>query len=122
MPISDRKKHNQNYNHRHRQTRKRLAVIVEAGNAICWRCLKPIAAGSSWHVGHNGTDAYGRAMHATGPTGPTEHMRCNTQDGGRRGGHATAAKYFGKAPRVEVNQFGWPPGYTAQACDTTREW
>ena len=120
MPISDSRKHNAAYGHRHRQVRKRLAVIVESGKAICWRCLKPIAPGSSWDVGHDGVDAYGRPVHAKGPTGPTEHSRCNRRDGGRNGGYVTAAKYFGKpAPGLKPGDL---PGTQYSTCDTSRDW
>ena len=55
-----------------------VAERVEAGQAICWRCGKPIAPGTKWHLGHSDVDRH----YYAGP----EHVRCSTAAGGRNGG------------------------------------
>jgi hypothetical protein len=52
----------------HRTARKHLGREVASGVALCWRCGRPIAPGSKWHVGHD--DAGERIMGA-------EHASCN---------------------------------------------
>ena len=74
--------HSVKYGLPHRAVRKRLEPIVAAGNAVCWRCGKPIAPGSEWHLGHDDT--------GTRWMGP-EHKKCNLSDAGRK----RAAQLFG---------------------------
>lgn len=71
------------YGWAHQQARAAWRPVVDDGGVGCARCGRPIAPGSPWDLGHT---ADRRAY-----TGP-EHMRCNRQDGGRRGGWAKRAK------------------------------
>jgi hypothetical protein len=57
------------YGGRHKALRRRWALIVEAGYAICARCGRPIIPGTAWDLGHVDAD---RSQYA----GP-EHRRCN---------------------------------------------
>lgn len=70
----------------HRAVRRALAAEVDAGRAVCCRCGRPIAPGSSWHADHNDS--------RTGYLGAA-HARCNVraaaikgaqQRNGREGG------------------------------------
>lgn len=64
------------YGWAHQKARASWRPVVDAGGVVCARCGRPIAPGSPWDLGHTADrQAY---------TGP-EHMRCNRQDGGRRG-------------------------------------
>jgi hypothetical protein len=57
------------YDAAHRKRRERERTIVEVGNAICWRCNKPIAPDADWDLGHDDNDR-------TKYMGP-EHVACN---------------------------------------------
>jgi hypothetical protein len=41
------------YGSHHKRMRRRYALEVRAGNAICWRCGKPIAPDEPWDLGHD---------------------------------------------------------------------
>ena len=53
----------------HQALRAQWAPLVAAGEVSCWRCSRPIAPGTPWHLGHDDRD---RSVHR----GP-EHRRCN---------------------------------------------
>lgn len=74
----------------HRAARARLARVVAQGKAACWRCLKPIAVGSEWHVGHD--DAGQRVMGA-------EHADCNRKAAAAKGARVANARRRGYTPR-----------------------
>jgi hypothetical protein len=57
------------YDQAHRDLRAELEPIVEAGEAVCWRCGEPIEVGEPWDLGH---DDHDRSIHR----GP-EHASCN---------------------------------------------
>jgi hypothetical protein len=57
------------YGSHHKAVRRRYALEVRAGRAVCWRCGEPIAPDEPWDLGHD--DEY-PARHR----GP-EHRRCN---------------------------------------------
>lgn len=63
------------YGEFHQAARKRLAPMVAAGGARCWRCGEPILPAEPWDLGHLDGDRtrYG---------GP-EHARCNRATMGR---------------------------------------
>lgn len=64
------------YDAEHRARRKREQPLIDAGNAICWRCNKPITPGSKWDLGHDDNDR-------TKYMGP-EHVGCNRATKGHR--------------------------------------
>jgi hypothetical protein len=64
------------YDRAHKKLRARVARDVEAGVAICARCLKAIVPGTPWDLGHHDLD---RTVH----TGP-EHASCNRATAARR--------------------------------------
>ena len=57
------------YGRSHRALRSRLQRVVDAGEAVCWRCGEPIEPGSPWDLGHDPLD---RSVYR----GP-EHVGCN---------------------------------------------
>ena len=59
----------------HDKLRAQWAPKVAAGTVECWRCLKLIASGTPWDLGHDDTD---RAKYR----GP-EHAHCNQSAGGK---------------------------------------
>lgn len=79
------------YGWAHQKAREAWRPVVDAGAANCVRCGRPIAPGSPWDLGHT--------VDRSGYTGP-EHMRCNRQDGGRRGNRVRWA-------RRRVTQLEW---------------
>jgi hypothetical protein len=58
------------------RARKRAAPAVLRGQAVCWRCHKPIGRRESWHLGH-ADDPSGKPV-IKGP----EHARCNLRAAG----------------------------------------
>lgn len=64
------------YGGHHQALRKTIDVQVKAGEAVCWRCLQPIAPQEPWDLGH---DDHDRSKYM----GP-EHLVCN------RGAHGRA--------------------------------
>ena len=81
------------YGNDHQQLRKRLQYVVDAGDAICSRCRRPIQAGSKWHLDH---DDFDRSQYRDGPTGPTWHAFCNVQavSRKRRKRHKSTTSYW----------------------------
>nr|DAX95575.1 MAG TPA: HNH endonuclease bacteriophage, HNH Endonuclease, DNA.52A [Caudoviricetes sp.] len=63
------------YDRHYRAARARAARLVEAGQATCWRCGKPIEAGETFDLGHV-DDA--RSI-IRGP----EHVFCNRSGAGK---------------------------------------
>jgi hypothetical protein len=57
----------------HRAERGRWDRVVRAGGVCCWRCGKPIPAGSRWDLGH--VDDTGRRQGF--PARYPEHVGCN---------------------------------------------
>lgn len=57
------------YGANHQKLRDRIKQQVLAGQAVCWRCTKPIAADEQWDLGHDDDD---RSKY----NGP-EHQSCN---------------------------------------------
>lgn len=57
------------YGTQHQRERRRVARLVNAGLAYCWRCRKHIEPGSPWDLGHDDRD---RSI-TRGP----EHQHCN---------------------------------------------
>lgn len=66
----------QGYGYEHKKMRERVAAVVAAGRAVCWRCGRRIAPAEPWDLGHDDKD---RSLYA----GP-EHRRCNRATAGRR--------------------------------------
>lgn len=62
------------YDARHEAERAKWKPVVEAGQAICAKCRKPIAADADWHMGHSDDRRFW--------TGP-EHAFCNLSAAGR---------------------------------------
>jgi hypothetical protein len=78
-----------------RAARARWRPIVNAGDAVCWRCGRPIVPNpdlphDGWQVGHIEDLALGGA-HGHENQAP-EHSRCNTSAGGRLGAAITNAR------------------------------
>jgi hypothetical protein len=69
------------YGEAHKAMRARYARLVEAGQAICARCRRPIFPGEPWDLGHVDGD---RSRYA----GP-EHRRCNRHAGAKQGAAIT---------------------------------
>jgi hypothetical protein len=65
------------YGAKHQALRKKVAITVKAGRAVCWRCGQPILPGMLWDLGH---DDYDRTVYR----GP-ECRRCNRAAGARKG-------------------------------------
>lgn len=65
------------YGAAHQAERRRLAPIVAAGQAWCWRCGGWIPPGTPWELGH---DDHDRSIYR----GP-EHLKCNRAAGARKG-------------------------------------
>jgi hypothetical protein len=63
------------YDGRHRRRRAIAAVKVVKGEAVCWRCGKPIVPGEPWELGHDDEGTEHR--------GP-EHRYCNRSAAGKR--------------------------------------
>lgn len=63
------------YDRRYRAARAWAARLVEAGQAVCWRCGKPIKADEPFDLGHDDGD---RSI-IRGP----EHRFCNRSAGGK---------------------------------------
>jgi hypothetical protein len=81
------------YGTAHRALRARWAPLVARGGVRCWRCGKPIPAGSRWHLGHDDRD---RSIYR----GP-EHASCNLRaaaQAGRRKSEEVKARKAGKLP------------------------
>lgn len=58
-------------------TRRDYAARMAAGQVFtCWRCGRPLGAGSDWHLGHDDTDR-------TVIRGPECGRRCNLSAAGR---------------------------------------
>ena len=68
------------YGSQHQAERKRWEPIVEAGEATCARCHKPLAPNEPFDLGHNDD--------RTEWTGP-EHVKCNRSAGAK---NANAAR------------------------------
>lgn len=64
------------YGATHQRLRRTVAIAVQAGRAVCWRCDKPIRPGAPWHLGHDDDD---RRVYR----GP-EHPSCNLGAAGKK--------------------------------------
>jgi len=75
------------YGSPHQRERRRVEVVVKAGNATCVRCGRPIAPGQLWDLGHNDVD---RSLYS----GPEHRHAKDCPAGGNRAtnrrGRATA--------------------------------
>ena len=58
------------YGSAHQALRKKVAALVASGNAVCWRCRRPILPWMQWDLGQ---DDYDRTVYR----GP-ENRRCNS--------------------------------------------
>jgi hypothetical protein len=65
------------YGGEHQALRKRIAKLVAAGGAVCWRCGRPILPWMAWDLGH---DDYDRGIYR----GP-ECRHCNRSSAASRG-------------------------------------
>jgi len=65
------------YGTAHQKLRAQVAILVASGEAVCWRCRRPIWPGSDWDLGHSDWD---RSQYM----GP-EHQRCNRAAAARKG-------------------------------------
>ena len=63
------------YGTQHQKLRKRVALTVKAGTAVCWRCGLPIHPWQAWDLGHSDD--------RTRWVGP-EHSFCNRSAAGRK--------------------------------------
>ena len=61
----------------HRRERRKWERVVQAGDAVCARCGRPIVPGSAWHLDHEDS---GEARDYLGPS----HAACNQAAGARR--------------------------------------
>jgi hypothetical protein len=75
------------YGEQHRRLRKKFARLVDAGQATCVRCGRPIVPGTLWDLGH----VDGDRSRWSGP----EHARCNR----RTATHAAQRRLAGDAPK-----------------------
>jgi hypothetical protein len=72
------------YDREHFELRKRVAVLVDAGAAVCARCGGRISPGSPWDLDHRDDD---RSQYL----GPS-HRACNRATSGRRTARQDAAR------------------------------
>jgi hypothetical protein len=81
------------YGAAHKRLRGRVAKTVEAGATVCWRCRRPVAPGSAWHLGHSDDRRY----YYRGP----EHAACSYASGGRaqRNGASAAGDEYAPPER-----------------------
>ena len=92
------------YGGKHQALRKRVAVLVASGAAVCWRCSRPILPWMAWDLGH---DDYDRNIYR----GP-EHRRCNRSSAASRGN-----RMRGKRRRSTI-----PTDAKLRVFDTSRDW
>jgi excisionase family DNA binding protein len=71
------------YGSRHQAERRRWALVVESGAALCVRCGLPIAPGARWHLDHRDD--------GLGYLGPA-HAMCNLRAAAKRGNKLMRAK------------------------------
>lgn len=64
------------YGSEHQKLRRKWAMVVDRGEAHCWRCGKWLVPGLPWHLGH---DDYDRRVYR----GP-ECVPCNVTAPARR--------------------------------------
>lgn len=72
------------YGAQHQAERTKWAKVVEAGEASCARCHKPIKADESYDLDHDDD--------RTGYIG-VSHVSCNRSAGGRNGAAVTNARW-----------------------------
>ena len=82
---------------------------MATGEVVCWRCGRPIVAGTRWALGHDDND--------TGVVRGPEHASCNNLAGARKGNRIAAAR--GNAVAALVPGI---PGRTATNTWTPRRW
>lgn len=95
------------YGYQHKLRRKADEAAVEAGQAVCWRCGRPIVPMkilrrdgrmvSNWHLGH---DDYDRSVYR----GP-EHERCNLR-GAALKANRSPSRRARRRPRLPGGVFG----------------
>jgi hypothetical protein len=75
------------YGYKHKHARKRYQREVDAGQAVCCRCSRPILPDQRWHLDHmaDGEDYLGPA-----------HARCNLRAAGR----VRARQLYGKGAYI----------------------
>jgi hypothetical protein len=88
--VGQKEPHGQGLRRGAQGMRARYARLVEAGQAICARCRRPIFPGEPWDLGHVDGD---RSRYA----GP-EHRRCNRHAGAKQG---AAIKNQSRRPAAE---------------------
>jgi len=52
------------YDKEYDAARRRAAVVVAGGQAVCWRCQEKISPGEEWHLGHRDDGSIGGPEHA----------------------------------------------------------
>ncbi len=91
------------YDWAHRQLRRRVAKVVDAGSAVCWRCGRPIHPCEPWDLGHSDAPAAKVRRLYNGP----EHRSCSRVSGGwkRWGVVVRAPRQVPAQPRPKALEF-----------------
>jgi hypothetical protein len=66
----------------HQRLRKSWKARVEAGQAFCGRCGRPVLPGSSWHLDHEDL----RGGEGVYRVNPVSHAKCNVRAAAKLGG------------------------------------
>ena len=94
------------YGGEHQALRKPIATLVASGNAVCWRCGRPILPWMQWDLGH---DDFDRSIYRG-----LEHRHCNRSSAAIRGN-----RMRGKTRGRRISQGGVP---IINVLDTSRRW